>query len=77
LRRWDLCKHCENLVEDKETVHSFMELTARRLAEKHPGVTADDIDIEIHVNVTEWKHNPLSLSKSGLRIRRALEEMNK
>ena len=74
-----MCRHCENLVEDKELVHQFMELTARRLAEKHPDqdITADDVDIDVRVTVTEWKPNPWAGTKAQQRVYRLLAEMDK
>jgi hypothetical protein len=64
-----MCKHCENLVEDKDVVHRFFEVGAARLNEMlpkrigmplHRPVTADDIEAPtLTVHATFWRENPL------------------
>ena len=69
-----MCKHCENLVEDKEIVHAFMERVAKNLSEMHnQKISADDLEIDIHVNI-QPQGQPLGFSKAGLRMLGAISK---
>lgn len=72
-----MCKHCENLNEDRDVVHTFMQVAAKRLQDRHPGITPDDIDIELKVTVREWQPNPLAGSEAQRRVYRLLAEFAK
>lgn len=77
-----MCKHCKNLIEDKDVVHRFSEVGAARLNEMlpkrigvplHRPVTADDIEPPtLTVHATFWRENPLNTIE-GYRI---LDEMD-
>lgn len=81
-----MCKHCENLVEDKELVHRFFEVAAIRLNEMlpkrigkplHRPVTADDIQpVTIKVNAVFWNENPFNHTPAAEHVHRMLLEMD-
>lgn len=72
-----MCRHCARLVEhpeDKDILHAFMERTALRVSERLGEiVTADQIDIDIHVNLPPVEA-PMEWRMAATRI---LNEMHK
>lgn len=85
-----MCRHCKNLTEDKEIVHKFMELGAKRISEKlHRTITADDIEVEMKIRPAEFIPGgigdvmiPTYDGKGGMesartRVMRMLDEMHR
>lgn len=80
-----MCRHCENLQEDRDFVHRFMELTAARLNEAaakdghnlSSPITPDDVDIQYKVRVVSWERNPLYSAELSSRLLRALDDSSK
>ena len=59
-----MCRHCDRLIEDKQTVHDFMAVAAKRLSEKHKRVlTADDLDITVSFTQPIYRYPVLEMMK--------------
>lgn len=71
-----MCRHCEHLIEDKEIVHNFMALTARRLSEKRGHyIDPDRITIKIELEILE--PGPRFTMFQKARVIKMLDEMHK
>ena len=59
-----MCKHCKNLIEDKEIIHAFMQRTAERLSQWHGRyIDPDWISIEIKLELPSDSINDFPSSK--------------
>lgn len=68
-----MCRHCEKLTEDKQIVHDFMAVGAKRLSEIHGReISPDDLDVAITLTVAVTNDNPY-----GLRGYQLLDEITK
>lgn len=71
-----MCRHCQNLVEDRYIVHKFMDIAARRLSEKlgepvHP----NELEVEIHLLTVTGPAPPIDSAERAARVLKMLDEM--
>src|SRR5262245_53706986 len=51
-----MCKHCEWLTEDKQAVHDFRVVGAKRLSEIHGReISPDDLEVVVTLTITETR----------------------
>lgn len=68
-----MCRHCEHLIEDKEIVHQFMVVAAKRLSEKVNRPIAPD-DVSLHLEIVEWRPPPDYLVDASKRMTRLVDD---
>lgn len=73
-----MCRHCVNLVEDKDIVHEFMAVGARRLSEMHGvRIRADDIEVTMTISDPRCRFPSDNYGNARKRVYRLLAALGK
>jgi hypothetical protein len=68
-----MCRHCDNLTEDKQIVHDFMAVAAKRLSEIHDKpISPDDLDVNVTLTIRQY-----GIADPKCRVRKLLNDLSK